>query len=124
MFLGSIGRDFEFYYDPKDFYKNLPNYGQNFKVPMSNPWRLQTNIVFHSGRLLRSDSKYLNNEENFPCLKPRCVAQNQLTNENASIFYFTMFSRFQGLPNYFFIMKPLQKSPQQYFSWNVTAQRL
>ena len=62
MFLGSIGRDFEFYYDPKDFYKNLPNYGQNFKVPMSNPWRLQTNIVFHSGRLLRSDSKYLNNE--------------------------------------------------------------
>ena len=66
MFLGSIGRDFEFYYDPKDFYLELPNYGKNFKVPMSNPWRLQTNIVFHSGRLWKSDSKYFHNNFHLP----------------------------------------------------------
>ena len=84
MFLGSIGRDFEFYYDPKDFYKNLPDHGKNFKVPMSNPWRLQTNIVFYLGGLSRSDSKYLNNEENFPCHLlqiVRCIIVRSLFSE-------------------------------------------
>ena len=56
-FLGSIGRDFEFYYDPKDFYKELTKYGGHIKLPLTHPWRLQTNIVFDLGKIEKSDIK-------------------------------------------------------------------
>ena len=49
LILGSVGRDYEFFYDPNDFYNEKRVFGKVINLPLSNPFRLQQHIFFRLG---------------------------------------------------------------------------